>query len=75
MDALHSGRDRYNAKDYITTEIFLLIPFSFNVINGLFKKYAWLSFYQLWNTVRIIQNVKMHETIFLSKFHGHMFLF
>ena len=34
-DALQSGRDRYTAKNYITTRIFPLIPFFFNVINGL----------------------------------------
>ena len=35
-DTLLSGRDRYTAENYITTLIFPLIPFVFNVINGLF---------------------------------------
>ena len=39
-DALQSGRDRYTAKNYITTWIFPLIPFFLNVINGHFKKYT-----------------------------------
>ena len=30
-DVLQSGRDRYIAKNYITTGIFPLLPFFFNV--------------------------------------------
>ena len=33
---LQSGRDRYAAKNDITTWIFPLIPFLFNVIDGFF---------------------------------------
>ena len=36
-DALQSGADKYTTKNYITTWIFLLIPYFFSVINGLFK--------------------------------------
>ena len=35
-DGLQSGRDRYTAKNYVTTWVFPLIPLFFNVINGLF---------------------------------------
>ena len=34
--ASQSGRDRYTVKNYVTIWIFSLIPFFFNVINGLF---------------------------------------
>ena len=36
-DALQSGRDRHDAKNYITTLIFHFIPFFLSLINGLFK--------------------------------------
>ena len=39
-EALQSGRDRYSAKNYITTWTFPLISFFLNVINGLFSKFV-----------------------------------
>ena len=36
-DALFTDRDRYAAKNYITTWVFPLIPFFFSFINRVFK--------------------------------------
>ena len=36
-NAFKLGRDRYTAKDYIATSIYLLNSFFFSDINGLFK--------------------------------------